>query len=133
MPSEAANLIVFDSQCVFCSGFARFIARRDTAQVFRFVTAQSRMGRGLYQSHRLDPDLMQTNIVILGGASYVKMQAFAAAMSVLPAPWRWARIAGSIPKLLADWIYDRIARNRYFFGRRTCIAPSPALRARLIE
>ncbi len=131
--SGGQDLIVFDGLCVFCSAFARFVARHDGAGRFRFVTAQSETGRALYRAHALDPDEMTTNIVILNGRAYVKMAAFAAAVSVLPAPWRWGRIVRAIPRPVADWVYDRIARNRYRFGRRDCPLPSADLKARLIE
>jgi predicted DCC family thiol-disulfide oxidoreductase YuxK len=127
------DLIVFDGLCVFCSGFARFMARHDRVGRFRFVTAQSALGQRLYVEHGLDPMAMTTNIVIVDGKAHLKMAAFAAAMAQLPRPWRWARVVGYLPKGPADWIYDRIARNRYVFGRRDCPLPSTELRARLIE
>ncbi len=130
---DKGDLIVFDGHCVFCSGFARFMAKRDKRNHFRFVTAQSETGRALYHAHNLDPDVMDTNIVILNGKAHIKMQAFAAAVSVLPWPWRWAAVLGRIPNRLSDPAYDWIARNRYHFGRQACLIPTPALKTRLIE
>ncbi|MBU2085630.1 MAG: DUF393 domain-containing protein [Alphaproteobacteria bacterium] len=127
------DLIVFDGRCIFCSGFARFMARHDTARRFRFVTAHSDTGRALYLAHDLDPDLMETNIVIVDGKANIKMRAFTAAMSAIGWPWRSMAVLNLPPKAVMDWIYDRIARNRYRFGRQSCPVPTPALRARLIE
>jgi predicted DCC family thiol-disulfide oxidoreductase YuxK len=130
---QAADLIVFDGTCIFCSGFARFMARRDVAGRFRFVTAHSALGRALYLQHGLDPDLMETNIVITGSKAHVKMAAFAAAVGTLAWPWRMFVVLGWVPKRLADPAYDWIARNRYRFGRQTCLLPTGELKARLIE
>ena len=127
------DLIVFDGVCVFCSGFARFMARHDRAGRFRFVTAQSATGQALYRRHGLDPVAMETNIVIVDGRAHVKMAAFAAAVRTLGWPWRILALAAAIPQPLSDWLYDRIARNRYRFGRRACPLPSAALRGRLVE
>lgn len=127
------DLIVFDATCIFCSGFARFMARFDRKDRFRFVTAQSETGRALYRAYDLDPDLMQTNIVIVGGNAHVKMAAFRAAMSALGWPWRLFAVLGFIPQPLSDWIYDGIARNRYVFGRRKCVIPSDELRGRIVD
>jgi predicted DCC family thiol-disulfide oxidoreductase YuxK len=127
------DLIVFDVTCIFCSGFARLVHKRDTAGQFRFVTAQSETGRALYRKHNLDPDDMTTNIVIVNGVAHTKMAAFAAAMRSLGGLWRLAALPALLPRPLADWIYDRIARNRYVFGRRSCATPPPELKARLIE
>jgi len=127
------DLIVFDGTCVYCSSFARIVARLDRADRFRFVTAHSPLGQTLYRAHGLDPVAMETNIVILDGQAHVKMAAFAAAVGALGWPWRLAAVLGWLPKHLSDPLYDWIARNRYRFGRQACVVPSPALRARLIE
>ncbi|MFG1346591.1 DCC1-like thiol-disulfide oxidoreductase family protein [Xanthobacter autotrophicus DSM 431] len=127
------DLIVFDGTCVFCSGFARFMGRHDTAGRFGFVTAQSDPGRALYERFGLDPDLMETNIVIVDGVAHTKMRAFAAAMKALGWPWAVLAPLGWLPGALSDPLYDLIARNRYRFGRQACPAPSPELRARIID
>ena len=128
------DLIVFDAACVFCSGFARLIHRHDRKAQFRFVTAQSGLGRALYQQNGLDPDAMTTNIVITGGVAHVKMLAFVAAMRALGGVWRVFIPLGWLPKRPSDWVYDRIAANRYLIaGRRACPTPPPELKARLIE
>lgn len=126
-------MIVFDGTCVYCSGFARLVARFDRKDRFRFVTAHSPLGQRLYRDHGLDPVAMETNIVILDGQSYVKMAAFAAVMAALGWPWRGLALLGRLPQWLADPLYDMIARNRYRLGRQACVVPTPALKARLIE
>jgi predicted DCC family thiol-disulfide oxidoreductase YuxK len=127
------DIIVFDVTCIFCSGFARFMHRRDIGHRFLFVTAQSDTGRDLYHKYSLDPDDMTTNIVIVDGVAFTKMQAFAAAMRALGGPWRLAAWPALLPRPVGDWIYDRIARNRYVFGKRSCPVPPPDMKARLIE
>ena len=135
MPEEMpdSDLIVFDGDCIFCSGFARFMARFDRLARFRFVIAQSETGRALYVRHDLDPDQMQTNIVIVDGVAHVKMKAFAAAMRAIGWPWRVLSGLGHIPQPFSDWLYDRIANNRYIFGKRSCHLPTAALRGRLVQ
>jgi predicted DCC family thiol-disulfide oxidoreductase YuxK len=133
MEKTSPDLIVFDAQCIFCSAFARLVHKRDVAGRFRFVTAQSATGRRLYAQHGLDPDDMTTNIVILDGVAFVKMQAFGAAMRALGGVWRLAAWPALLPRAVGDWIYDRIARNRYVFGRKACAVAPPELKARLIE
>lgn len=133
MTDSRGDLILFDGTCVFCSGFARFVVRHDKLGRFRFVTGQSPTGRQLYEDHQLNPDLMETNIVIVDGKAHTKMGAFAAAMSALGWPWKLFSVVNLPPHQITDWIYDQIARNRYRFGRRECPLPSPELRARLIE
>lgn len=127
------NLIVFDGICVFCSGFARFMVKHDRHAGFRFVDAHSETGRALYRHFDLDPDLMETNIVIHDGRAHTRMASFTAAMTSLGWPWKALAILNLLPRSLANWIYDRIAQNRYRFGRRACPLPSAALKERLID
>ena len=133
LPDARTDLIVFDGTCVFCSGFAQFITRYDRTGKFRFVTAHSPTGAALYRHYDLDPELMETNIVIVDGKAFTKMASFAAAMRVLGWPWRALAVVDAPPKGLTDWVYDRIARNRYRLGRSACPTPSAALRERIID
>ncbi|MHA7777569.1 thiol-disulfide oxidoreductase DCC family protein [Roseibium sp. M-1] len=137
IPPEAGlpggNLIVFDGVCILCSGFARFMAIHNTAAGFRFVDAHSQTGCALYRHFRLDPDLMETNIVILNGKAHTKMASFTAAMKSVGWPWKALAVLDLLPRPVANWLYDRIARNRYRFGRRSCPLPSAALKDRLLD
>ncbi|NIZ15494.1 thiol-disulfide oxidoreductase DCC family protein [Phaeobacter sp. HF9A] len=133
MTQPLGDLIVFDAECLFSPGFARFMTRHDRAERFRFVAAQSRTGQDIYRAHGLDPFDWSTNIVIVDGTAYTKLAAFCAAMRVIGWPWRALALLRLIPASPGNWIYDRIARNRYAFGRRSCPLPSAALRGRLIE
>ncbi|MEM9797699.1 MAG: DCC1-like thiol-disulfide oxidoreductase family protein [Pseudomonadota bacterium] len=127
------DIIVFDGDCIFCSGFARFMAKHDHDDRFRFVNAWSPRGQALYEAHGLDGVAMETNIVIVDGVAHTKMAAFAAAMGTLNRPWRWLAALRHLPRRPANWLYDRIARNRYAFGKRSCPLPSAALRGRLVD
>lgn len=128
-----ANLIVFDADCIFCSGFARFMAKHDQNANFHFVSARSDLGRRLYEKHGLDPNALETNIVILDGQAFTKMASFAASMQSLGRPWSFLAVVNLLPVSVANWIYDRIARNRYAFGKRSCPMPSRELKDRLID
>lgn len=127
------NLIVFDTKCVVCSGFARFMAKHDRNAKFRFADAHSGTERALYLQHGLDPDLMETNIVVLDGRSYTKLASLTAAMRALGWPYKALTIFDILPKRLANWLYDRLAQNRYRLGRQSCPVPSRTLKDRLID
>jgi len=133
MTLPTGDLIVFDAECIVCSGFARFIDRHDTRMRFRFVRAQSPTGRELYLAHGLDPDDWSTNIVIVDGRPYLRMAAFSAAMRAIGRPWRALAVVDLLPAPVGNWVYERIARNRYLFGRRACPLPSDALRGRILD
>jgi predicted DCC family thiol-disulfide oxidoreductase YuxK len=136
LPADLAGrpLIVFDGVCVLCSGFARLVTRLDSRDRFRFATAQSPLGEALFRHFGLPTDVYETNLVLIDGVGYTRMESFVAVMGELGWPWRAAAILLVLPPVLRNWLYDRIAKNRYaLFGKRkTCDIPSPALRSRLI-
>lgn len=128
------DVIVFDGVCVLCSGFLKFMLRHDRDRHFRFVIAQSTLGEALYAHLGLKGDDYSTNLIIVDGRIYTKLDAFVAAMTRLGGIWRVAGVLGWLPRALGDWLYDRIARNRYaVFGRTdACMVPDTDVKARFL-
>jgi len=127
-------LIVFDGVCVFCSGFVRTVVRLDRKRRFRFATAQSPLGEALFRKHGLRTDSYDTSLTLVDNEAFTQLDGFIAVMAELGWPWRAAKALLVLPRPLRDWIYDRIAKNRYaLFGRKdSCEIPSAELRERLI-
>jgi predicted DCC family thiol-disulfide oxidoreductase YuxK len=101
---------------------------------FRFATAQSRLGEALYRKHGLSTDSYETNLVVIDGIAYTRMESFVAVMDALGWPWRAAKIVLILPRPFRDWLYGIVARNRYgLFGKKeSCEIPSASLRDRII-
>lgn len=129
------GLIVFDHECVFCSGFVRFVFARDPKHLFNFTAAQSELGQRLYRENDLNTSDFSTNLVFVDGLLYTKMAAFIKVMEVLGRPYSILTFLRFIPVSIANWMYDRIARNRYrIWGRyETCMIPSKELKERVID
>jgi predicted DCC family thiol-disulfide oxidoreductase YuxK len=132
-PDDKA-LVVFDGVCVLCSGFARFILKRDKTFAFRLTTAQAPLGQALYRHYGLDPSEFESNLVLADGRAYAKLDTVAVVAARLGGPWRALALLHLLPRVLGDWVYDRIARNRYaLFGRTEhCMLPPPEWRDRFI-
>src|SRR5262245_25579306 len=119
-------LLVFDGVCVLCSGIARFILKRDKSFAFRLAAAQSPLGRALLRHYGLDAEDLETNLVLADGVAYGKLDTVAVMGARLGGSWRVLSLVRLLPRSLADWLYDRVARNRYaLFGRteRCMVAP----------
>ena len=127
------GLVLFDGVCVLCSGWVRFLLARDRAEFFRFTPIQSPYGRALAQRLGIDVETPETNAVIIGGRAYFKADSAMQALARLPR-WRWVRIFAILPRPVRDWLYDRVARNRYqLFGRtESCMVPAPELMRRFV-
>lgn len=129
------DLIVFDGECVLCSGFFRFIIRVDRAERFAFATAQSPLGQDLYRALGLPVDDFETNLIFVDGRLYTALDSFAAAMRAVGFPWAALGVIRLLPGPVKRALYTRIARNRYaIFGRfDSCMMPDAALRGRFID
>jgi len=120
--------ILFDGVCVLCSWWVRFVIERDPAARFRFVPIQSAYGRSLAERLGIDPETPETNAVIVAGRAYFKSDAAIMILRGLRR-WSWSRAFRLMPRMLRDWIYDRVARSRYrVFGKtETCLVPTPEI------
>lgn len=129
-----SDAIVFDGECVLCSGFFRFMVTHDTVGRFQFATAQSPLGQRLYDGLGLPTQDFETNLVIVDGKVFQRLDAFAAAMRELPGFWPALSVCRFLPGWIKDPLYYAIARNRYrIFGRaQTCMIPDAALRSRFL-
>jgi predicted DCC family thiol-disulfide oxidoreductase YuxK len=128
------SIIVFDGECIFCSGWVNFVLRHDRQGRYRFITAQSPLGEALYRHYGLDSRNYETNILIEGGIAYLKSEGSLRMAAGLGFPWKLAGILRIIPKIIRDPFYELVARNRYrIAGRRNaCFVPTPEHRARFL-
>jgi predicted DCC family thiol-disulfide oxidoreductase YuxK len=128
------GLIVFDGACVLCSGLARFVLQRDREFHFRLTTAQSPLGQALFHHYGLDTETFETNLVLIDGTPYGKLDTLAAIGMRLGGGWWLLRLLRAIPRAVGDRLYDCIASNRYrLFGRhQRCMVPEDKWRERFI-
>ncbi|MBP1870513.1 putative DCC family thiol-disulfide oxidoreductase YuxK [Ensifer adhaerens] len=127
-------VIVFDGECIFCSGWVRFMLRHDRQGRYRYLTAQSPLGRALYRHYGLDDRNYESNILIENGIARFKSDGSIRTLAGLGLPWSLVNICRILPAALRDPLYDLVARNRYrIAGRRqTCMVPSAEERGRFI-
>ncbi len=128
--------IIFDTDCVLCSGMVRFLLRHERAPSTRFVGAWSETGLRLAAEHGLSrADLNETYLVIEDGRGFTKSDAGIVLARHLKAPWSWLGALRVVPKPLRDAGYTFIARRRYrWFGHeRKCFRPPAGTADRIID
>jgi len=132
-PGEA--VVLFDGTCKLCNGWAKFIIRHDRAHRIKLATVQSAEGQALLEWAGLPQHEFSTIVLIADNQSYVRSDAMFRIFARLPAPWRWLRFARIIPGPFRDWMYDKIALNRYrLFGQYdACHMPPPDHRDRFLK
>jgi predicted DCC family thiol-disulfide oxidoreductase YuxK len=115
-PSD--TVVLFDGTCKLCNGWARFVIAHDQAHRIKLATVQSSQGQTLLAWAGLPTSNFNTIVLISGDEFFVRSAAMFEITARLPAPWRWLRIARVVPQKIRDWMYDKIAVNRYkLFGQ----------------
>jgi predicted DCC family thiol-disulfide oxidoreductase YuxK len=126
---------LFDGVCLLCSGAVRYTLDHEKSPSIRFVAIQSAEGRALAREHGIDPDQPDSFVFIENGQALAKSDGvLALARHLKGTAARFAAIGRFVPRSLRDWLYDRIARNRYqLFGRSdACLRPDAAMRGRFV-
>lgn len=112
------TVVLFDGTCKLCNGWARFVIAHDQAHRMKLATVQSPEGQALLAWAGLPTDDFNTIVLIHDDAFFVRSDAMFEIFDRLPAPWNWLRAGRIVPRPMRDWMYDKIALNRYrLFGR----------------
>ena len=129
------SIILFDGECVLCSKWVPFVIERDPKARFKFCSVQSPKGQKLLKSLGLPTKDYQTMVLLKDGAPYYRSEAFFEVIKDLNKPWPWLRVLRIFPLTFRDWIYNRIALNRYkLFGKHNyCMIPTKDISDRFIR
>lgn len=132
---DSVPVAVMDAECTICSWGARMIHRLDRTGTVRICPVQTPLGAALLRHYGLRPDDPTSWLFLDDGLPHVDFEA------VLHAGRRfggWARLTDLlriVPRPMRNWLYQRLARNRYaVFGRADmCALPDPDFQKRLLR
>ena len=110
------NLIVFDGICVMCNFLVDFIIKRDRRELFRFLPAQSPLGRELIQ--RSFPELLwesnEPRLIYIGeNGPQFKSDAVISILANLGRAYYGVKLFYLMPRGIRDYCYQFIASRRY--------------------
>ncbi|MEC6797050.1 DCC1-like thiol-disulfide oxidoreductase family protein [Photobacterium sp. S4TG1] len=128
------NIVIFDGICHLCERSVLFIINRDPQKLFSFCSAQSAVGMYLQQKYQINALEDETVILIADGVVFERSNAIFEITKRLGGKWRWVRLLKYIPVFIRDFIYKKIAQNRYvLFGKANqCLLPSHDISDRFI-
>ena len=133
-------IIFFDGVCGLCNNIVQFVLNRDKKGLFHFSQLQSAFAQKILPQYGGRPQEMNTLYVLkdLDTDQPVLLSKSSAACYVLSqlGGIYWLLSLGIIfPRFLRDFVYDRVAKNRYrFFGKKdVCMLPQEGWMARFIE
>lgn len=129
------KIILFDGLCNLCDATVQFIIKRDSKDVFRFVSLQSDLGRELLQ--KLPIEFQLTDSVILYESEKVffyKSQAVFEIVKSIGGIYYCLLIFKLLPNTITNTVYDFIAKNRYrWWGKKeSCLVPSKDLQSKFL-
>ncbi len=132
---DSGPVTVMDGECALCTTGARMIARFDRKAQVRICRSQTPLGAALLRHYGLNSDDPESWLFIQDGRGHASLDGMIRAGRTVGGPGWLLQPLRLLPRPVQDWLYRRIARNRYrLFGRADmCAIPDPALRARLME
>lgn len=130
------KIILFDGLCNLCDATVQFIIKRDTKDVFRFVSLQSDLGCELLQ--KLPIEFQLTDSVFLYESEKVffyKSQAVFEIVKSIGGIYYCLLIFKLLPNTITNAVYDFIAKNRYrWWGKKeTCLVPTKELESKFLK
>ena len=130
------KIILFDGVCNLCNNAVNFIIEHDKKDVFRFASLQSELGQKLTSERGIDPEELDSIVLIEPGVAYFKKSTAALEISKeLSGAYSMLKYFSFLPEGLRDAVYDLIANNRYkWFGKKdSCMIPTPELKAKFLD
>lgn len=129
------DIILFDAICVICNAWAHFLLRHDRETKFKLASVQSPIGVKILQHYGMSTTHYTTMVVILNGHLYTESTALLKVMQHLGLPFSLMNAGYVIPRPIRDFLYRRVALNRYqLFGTTNqCIIPSAKNKQHFLE
>ncbi|HTF02691.1 MAG TPA: DCC1-like thiol-disulfide oxidoreductase family protein [Bacteroidia bacterium] len=131
---ENKGLVLFDGVCQFCNSSVNFMIRKDNTDYFRFLPLQSELGQKIIKQFNLDPENLQTVILLENKRIYTRSTAALRIAKKLKGGWKLFYGFVIIPAFIRDAVYNVVARNRYkWWGKRdSCMVPTPDVKKKFL-
>lgn len=133
---ENKKIILFDGVCNLCNNAVNFVIKHDKKDVFRFASLQSELGKKLVAERGLDPNDLDSIVLIEPGVAYYRKSTAALEISRdLSGGYSLLKHFLFIPEGLRDSIYNYVANHRYkWYGKKeSCMIPTPELKAKFLD
>lgn len=127
------RIIFFDGICSLCNRFVDFVYKRDKKNTFKFAALQSAAAKKVLKNEDLGLD---TLVYFEDNQTYKKSTAALKIMFQFGGLWTILAILLSIvPLIIRDYIYTKIAQNRYsIWGQLdTCRMPTEEEKNRFLD
>ena len=125
MKKSGESIVFFDGYCDLCHGRVRFLLWADRKGRLKFSSIQSPVASELLGAELAQIDPEKTIIFFSRSQILTKSDAVLNMMAIIGLPWSFVAILSIVPRSLRDFVYDTVARHRYFFFKRYEACPLP--------
>ncbi len=131
---KGKSIILFDGVCNLCNSSVNFILKHDKKKQFIFTSLQSDAAKKILLQFPMKIFNLDSIILIENGLIYEKSTAALKISKHLYNGYQLLYIFIILPKVIRDWVYNYIAKNRYnWFGKKdTCMIPSEKIKNRFL-
>ena len=128
-------VVLFDGVCNLCNGSVIFIIKRDAQSKLKFASLQSDYGATQLKKYNLPASSLNSVLLVKEDRLFQKSNAALEIAAMLDGIWPSLYIFKLIPRVMRDFIYEWIAKNRYkWFGKKAaCMIPTPEMKSRFIN
>ncbi|MDM8159494.1 thiol-disulfide oxidoreductase DCC family protein [Labilibaculum sp. K2S] len=128
-------IVLFDGVCNLCTTSVQFLLAYNRKENLHFASLQSDFAQELLIQYKLTNEELSTIIFIENERIYTKSTAVLELTKHLIYPWRALYFFKFVPRMITDWVYNLISKNRYnWFGKKNqCMIPKPEWKHRFSE
>ena len=129
------SIILFDGVCNLCNSSINFIIKHDHKKQFLFASLQSDAAKEILLQFPKKKFELKSIVFIENNVIYDKSTAILRILRYLNGGYKLLYGFKIIPKILRDWLYNQIAKNRYkWFGKKEhCSIPTTDVKSRFLE
>ena len=129
------SLILFDGVCNLCNSSIQLIIKNDKKDHFLFASLQSDAGQQFLLQNNRENLNFESILLIEDGQVYEKSEAVLRICRRLSGGFPLLYGLRIIPRILRDFIYDKVAKYRYkWFGKQdVCMMPSKDLKMKFLD
>ncbi|RYF96330.1 MAG: thiol-disulfide oxidoreductase DCC family protein [Chitinophagaceae bacterium] len=131
---ESSRVIFFDGVCNLCNASVQMVIVNDPGSKFKFAPLQSEFASGELRKHGIDPEKLDSIVLLENGRVYTKSSAALRVARQLKGAWPVLYGFWIIPKAVRDILYNLVARYRYrIWGKQeSCWIPTAELKSRFL-
>jgi predicted DCC family thiol-disulfide oxidoreductase YuxK len=120
------NIVFYDGECGFCQSTVQVVLNNDKKGLIHFASIQSKFTEDFFNEIGEEQPDLSTFYFYTNNKLLSKSSAALYVARLLKFPFHLLFVFIVIPKIIRDFCYDIVARNRYKLTSNSCRIPTPS-------